>query len=118
MGKLVRRKIAGLALVFSCIAASTALSAEMPNLSGTTWNGSDSDGTHYTLTFKQDGSLVYKSDRETIENGSWKQYNNALYYQANKRFMEALGEFADGKIEGTAWNIKQSSWFWKLSKAN
>jgi hypothetical protein len=125
MGTLMSKKIAGLFIVFAGVAATPSLAAETPtpksqeiNLAGTTWDGVDSDGEHYTFTFKNDGKIVYKSSKETIENGEWKQFQNAVYYEANKSFVHALGEIVDGRIEGKSWNVRNSSWFWKMTRAN
>ncbi|NTV98357.1 MAG: hypothetical protein HGA70_04265 [Chlorobiaceae bacterium] len=118
MGTLMRKKVTGLFIVFACLTASPSFAADVPNLSGTTWSGSDSDGEQYTFTFKTDGTIIYKSGKETIEKGEWKQYQTAVYYEANQGFVKALGEIVDGRIEGKSWNVKHSSWFWKLTRAN
>ncbi|NTV61825.1 MAG: hypothetical protein HGA77_11065 [Chlorobiaceae bacterium] len=121
----MHKKVAGLFIVFACMTASPSFAADAPllksqeiNLAGTTWSGNDSDGERYMFTFKNDGTIIYKSDKETIEKGEWKQYQNAVYYEANKGFVRALGEIVDGRIEGKSWNVKNSSWFWKLTRAN
>jgi hypothetical protein len=125
MGTFMRKTTAGLFIFFACLTTAPSYAAEAPavksqeiNLAGTTWSGSDSDGEHYTFTFNANGSILYKSDKETIDKGEWKQYQNAVYYEANKGFVRALGEVVDGRIEGKSWNVKNSSWFWKMTRNN
>lgn len=125
MGTVMSKKVAGLFIVLASMATTPSFAAEASieksqavNLAGTTWSGSDSDGENYTFTFRTDGTILYKSDKETIEKGEWKQYRYAVYYTANKGFVQALGEIVDGKIEGKSWNVKNNSWFWKMTRNN
>jgi hypothetical protein len=87
-------------------------------LEGTTWSGTDSDGDHFTFTFDKEGKLMYKSAKEPSGKGTWKQFGNALYYESNEHFSEALGEIRDGRIEGRSWNKKKHVWSWSLTRDN
>jgi hypothetical protein len=76
MGTVMSKKVAGLFIVLASMATTSSFAAEASiekcqavNLAGTTWSGSDSDGENYTFTFRTDGTILYKSDKETIEKG-------------------------------------------------
>lgn len=125
MGITMRIRTLGMLMLLMCTFGLTAGAAEQSaakttsiNLAGTTWSGIDSDGDEYTFTFNKDGTLSYKSDKDSSDKGTWNQYRHAVYYEANKRFVEAVGEIGEGTIEGRSWNIRNHSWSWKLTRQN
>ena len=89
---------------------------DFASLVGTTWSGTDSDGDHCVFTFEHDGTLSYKSPTGAYRNGTWNQFNNAVYFEMNNHHSEYLGEISAGKIEGKAWNENHRVWLWKVFK--
>lgn len=125
MGIAMRIRTLGILLLLVCTFGTSAGAVEQTavkntsiNLGGTTWSGIDSDGDEYTFTFKKDGTLSYTSEKDSSDKGTWKQYRHAVSYEANNRFVEAIGEISDGMIEGRSWNVKSHSWSWKLTRVN
>jgi len=85
------------------------------SLVGTTWSGTDSDGDYYVFTFEQDGTLAYTSPSGSYTNGTWNQFNNAVYFEMNNHHSEYLGEISGDRIEGKAWNAMRRVWVWKVT---
>jgi len=123
MRNVTRIRSSAVAFILACAIAALAYASEpkteqgdVVSLVGTTWSGTDSDGDHYVFTFEHNGTLVYTSPTGSYRNGTWNQFNNAVYFEMNDHHSEYLGEITEGKIEGKAWNTKRRVWLWKVTK--
>ena len=112
-----------LLLVILACALGLLVSARSPSnaqqivaLAGTTWSGTDSDGDDYVFTFEEDGTLAYKSPSGSFRNAKWNQFKTAVYLQMNDHYSEYLGTVNGDVIEGRAWNVKQRTWTWRVSR--
>jgi len=90
----------------------------IPNVSGTTWVGTDSDGDYYEYTFRPDGALYYKSPSGFWTNGTWKQDGNSIYMETNKKYSEYQGTITGTHMEGRAWNVVNKHWTWVADLQN
>ena len=104
------------ALGFLVSARSSSNAQQAVSLAGTTWSGTDSDGDHYVFTFEEDGTLAYTSPTGSFRNAKWNQFKTAVYLQMNDHYSEYLGAADGDTIEGKAWNIKQRTWTWRVSR--
>lgn len=86
------------------------------SLTGTTWSGRDSDGDQYVFTFEGDGTLAYTSPSGSYRNGKWYQSGTAIYFHMNDHYSEYLGEINGTSMHGRAWNTKNRSWTWQVTK--
>ncbi len=87
-----------------------------PSVSGTTWEGKDSDGEYSTYHFLSEGVLHYEIPSGFWQNGSWKQDGNKIYYEMNNKFSEQYGTIKGNKMKGTGHNIEGHEWTWKANK--
>lgn len=90
--------------------------AKVPQVSGTTWSGTDSLGGTTSYTFEEDGTLSYTSRNNTYRNGTWKQNGAKITLEKNDKYAEYEGEISGDTIEGKAKNVKGLEWTWKMTK--
>ncbi len=86
------------------------------SVSGTTWEGKDSDGEYSIYHFLPDSILHYEISTGFWQNGSWKQDNNKIYFEMNNKFSEHNGTIRGNKMKGTGHNIEKHEWTWKANK--
>jgi len=109
-----------LAFSFVLLAASVSLAApvpkalgkkpDVPQVVGTTWNGSNGGNGTYDYTFNPDGTFSAGNGGQATTKGTWKQDGESLEWEFNNRYAVYTVTFKDGTFEGTASNIKGKSW--------
>jgi hypothetical protein len=87
-----------------------------PNIAGSTWAGTDSDGDYYEFFFLVGGELDYKSPTGFWRNATWKQDGKSIYMECNNRYSEYQGTMEGDQMTGQAWNIKGHRWTWVIQK--
>ena len=86
------------------------------SISGTTWAGKGFKGRFITFHFKEYGILHYKTPEAEYTNGTWKQYDNAVFAETNKHYTDLLGIISGNTMKGTGWNQHGDEWEWEYSK--
>ena len=92
--------------------------SSVPNVSGTTWVGTDSGGNYYEYSFQADGALHYKSPTGFWTNGTWKQDGDSIYMETNNKYSEYQGRISGKHMEGKAWNVNNKEWTWVADLRN
>jgi hypothetical protein len=105
-------------IVQSIAPAGEAAESDDGSLADQTWSGADSDGDFCRFTFEEDGTLAYEVPSGTYRNGTWIQFNHAVYFETSERHSEFLGEIDGSTMEGVAWNAKGHTWQWRVTRAN
>jgi hypothetical protein len=86
------------------------------SVEGTSWSGTDSEGSRYTFRFLPGGVLDYTSPTGTFRNGSWKQTGETLYMETNNRYWELSGVIKGDSLQGKATNVRGGTWTYQLKK--
>jgi hypothetical protein len=92
----------------------TALPA-VAEIEGTTWAGMESDGNSIVYEFLSGGILKYTSPTGTFTNGTWHQYESAVYMETNDHYAEILGFIVGETMTGNAWNVTGYRWEWTIT---
>ena len=78
---------------------------EISDLSGTSWEMTESTGEKIVWNLEPNGVLSYKSNSGFWRNGSWKQTGDELYIETNNKYYEAVGNVRDDCVyNGRFWN--------------
>lgn len=97
--------------------------ASAPDITGTVWSGTDSDGDFYSFTFLKGGQLRFESDaggeRKTYadEGDIWAQ-NGVHVVMLISDYSTYRGTLApDGQsISGKSWNLAGQRWTWTFKR--
>ncbi len=84
---------------------------------GNTYSGIDSDGDNYVYEFLNDGKLKYTSPSGTYTNGSWQQYETAIYIQRNEHYVDCVGMVGKESLKFKCWNVKNNFWIHEVKKS-
>ena len=79
------------------------------DITGTTWEGTDSDGDSFSYRFLPDGQLEYRADK-TTGRGTWKQNGASVTMETNNRFAEFSITITGATMTGKATNVEGKSW--------
>jgi hypothetical protein len=61
-------------------------------LEGTTWKGTDSDGTEWSFEYRRGGALHYVLSGAPHDNGTWKQDGATVVMETNDHYADYTGE--------------------------
>jgi hypothetical protein len=86
-----------------------------PDVTGTTWKGTNGNGGHYDYTFNADGTFAATLNGRPYSKGTWKQDGTALEWEFNNRYSVYTVTFQADAFEGSAVNVKGKSWAVTLS---
>ncbi len=81
-----------------------------PDVTGTTWKGTNGNGGTYDYTFNPDGTFSATLQGRPYSKGTWKQDGTALEWEFNNRYSVYTVNFQADTFEGSAVNVKGSSW--------
>lgn len=84
--------------------------ADMIEMAGTRWYGSDIESGDWEITFEKGGKITYTYKGRTFRNGSWQWQGDALYFETNKKYYEFRGTLQGNSIDGESWNVKGIRW--------
>ena len=90
-------------------------------LEGSTWEGVDSDGDFYAVTFLPGGHIRYTSNTsgstQTHENkGDYWAQNGPVVILVMNNYATRLGHIDGARMTGDAWNFAGKRWTWKLDR--
>lgn len=89
---------------------------ESEDLVGTKWAGTDSDGDYYEFEFRSDNVFWYRSPSGEYAGGYWRQDGSSVYMSMNNDFAEYEGSRKGSVLEGRAWNKKNATWTWRVTR--
>jgi hypothetical protein len=81
-----------------------------PDVTGTTWKGTNGNGGTYDYTFNPDGTFAATLNGRPYSKGTWKQEGTALEWEFNNRYAVYTVNFQADGFEGSAVNVKGNSW--------
>jgi hypothetical protein len=85
-------------------------------LEGTTWKGTDSDGTAWSFEYRRGGALHYVLSGSPHDNGTWKQDGATVVMETNDHYADYTGEIRGSQMTGSAHNTAGKSWTWVLDR--
>jgi hypothetical protein len=102
-------------------AAPAALTGAIPNLEGTTWGGTDSQGDYYEYTFMPDRQLAFKVTsggvtRSYVDVGDYWAQNGRILIMTMTNYATRVGKITGNTMSGDAWNVVGHRWTWKATK--
>jgi hypothetical protein len=77
---------------------------------GTVWHGQTYEKTLLTLELDPSGVLNYNYGGNKSTAGSWKSDGNVLYFEMNKKYLEARGTRVGSTIDCDTWNVTGLRW--------
>lgn len=95
--------------------------APVAGLDGTTWEGVDSDGDFYAVTFLPGGRIRYTTNTsgstQTHEKpGDFWAQNGPVVILVMNNYATRLGHVSGTQMTGDAWNVAGRRWTWKLAR--
>lgn len=69
-----------------------------------------------TIIFREGGALERIKYKQVLEDGKWKQSENTVYIEVNKKYAQYKGVIDKNRIIGQAQNIRGLEWDWEAAK--
>ena len=89
-----------------------------PDVGGTYWSGTDSQGHLYVYRFLPDGHLGYTSPGGTYGDAddTWTQNGASIRMSMNAGYAIREGTIAGDQMSGSAHNVEGSTWTWSATR--
>lgn len=103
-----------MAVLFAAGLAESAVAAdgaEVVDVSGTEWVGSDTPSSFITTyRFEPDGKVSYYYNGTSYTNGTWTQDGDNVKFELNDHYRDADLTVSGDVLQGKSWNVKDQKW--------
>lgn len=90
----------------------------VPDLAGSTWAGTDSDGDAYVYRFEAGGQYAFTSPSGSYQDpgDTWSQSGDQVTMSTSGGYATYTGTIQGDTVSGTASNISGHSWTWTADR--